>query len=574
MKIEELKKISNIFETISSNKNSPDGYIVDSNYFFNQLDELKANYGDYLFFDKNDQNSFLLKLKEIQFSISNNRIFNTSYIFDPKFVHSISLFANNTKHQMLMEDEFIDVIDKTFKNINEMAQKHGINIDFLIKELNNSILNYKNNKEIKEERDRTLNIVDELEKLHNGLSPQMLFGVGSKDAYFTESKQSELLTSPYLLYLTMSQTNEQFTKKIITKLNEIGQNFETVYKMIASHVSNNIAKQYLENEQDNNSVRKMLVNKDIDSKIDCTISNMITGKQIFFFYDGSIVSKDKDNSYEIKDFNLLKNEIKSFTKDYLKGNIPEFKELFETFLKEDLSNIYDVLYSATVYSENSYLFNNNELQSLTKDDFYDFMKAKFNEETIKIYMNDVLSKDNILHANDYTIEILKNMYNLNSEDLRKNVKQLPNFESTMELNTYLVQSLNMFNGFNKNEYLIRASKVKANVIKTNENKLLIELRNQHQVNEFIDRNYTFDNIKYHSFVNNIGTNLVYPYIVLDFDKCPSESNSEMVLELDLHKKLNSFKFKCDPKYTLIKNNEYNDLINLIVKKNPKIKSKI
>lgn len=562
------KELSDTYNNISLNRNNSLNYIIDSNYLENELNKtIEENKYDRKYTEK-DKINFLERLSKIQIAISKNEDISDLYSYE--FYKDIENFVNNEKTNLSSFDNSIEVIESCHKNLEDTANKHSYEISNSLQNLR--ILQYKFQTDASVELEKTENFkgFENLNLLYNLLMPKFCFGEKYQFSNEAMEHHIEVLTSDELLKLSDKKNDLSLTIHMDSYLNKIKKSFKDAYlEIIRNKASiNNIANEYMQHDKVKTSVIKnFMINKMIDENINFKIDNDSgNNEKILFFKDGSIIKSNSDNvDLEIKDFDVLKKEIGKFIYEHVNSLIPENSSHFLRHLKADFSNMYNVLHYANEYKNNSNLFTNIDISKLNESELFKTVNDITYNYYIKENMYNILEENNLKFVNDYTLLIMKDIYELKSNYLNDYLKEyLPNVESTDDLNFHLTQSLNMFNGFNKEQYLIKADKVKAPIIKTKDNKLIVELKNAEQCKEFME----------HSFVKNIKENLIYTFVVFDFDRCPSDKKSELALDINLNNGIYSYKFKEDNKYSKMENNEFSDLTNLIISKSPRIKSKL
>lgn len=578
MQLDSLKtfaeKTNNLLSNINNNQNS----LIEPNFYAHSINLLITQYKKINQYTNENRIEFINELKNIHTKILKGESFENLY--DSSFVGKIKSFIEYEQKLNDLYKDFANTIDSSLVNLNEVAKQHKYDIITADHYLSLENIKFKHDDNIEKLNTSKTQLLKDLHDLQYTLLHMHVFNKKG-DRYFYDEKTvqekrieaEELIKYSVNIYL-LEATDDNLNVLTKNYLNKFSLQFKNAYSEIIRRDSErNMAKEYLDCQKkiSNATLHSFLAGKLLTENADSILENDTKNSKVIIFKDGSILAEKDSQLTNIININDFKNKILEVINDKLEALVGENKNIFNNLIDKDLSNIFNVLDAAIKYNENIGLFTTDEIANLNSQDVIPRINDKVYNKNVDDYIKDTIKPENVKYISEETRNIIKTIYDCDlpilNNFIKHNVEDIKNIE---DLNVSLIRSHNLFNRFNKEEYLIKADSMKNNIIKTDDNTLIIEIKNHEQLNFFTNGDHY---IKDAEELKSIKHYSAYPYLVFDFDKLPKDKTSAITIIFDVKKDIHEYSLKSDTRAKRVVDDQYKDLIDLIKSKNPKAKAK-
>lgn len=295
--------------------------------------------------------------------------------------------------------------------------------------------------------------------------------------------------------------------------------------------------------------------------------------QLNIFTDNSIAVRKKDgewvniNSKVIKD-SLIENILQRELALHLKKS-PTIAKMFVNKLKEDFDECERAFTAANTYLEHEAILKSKdynllaEIDELLFEDLDDSMNAYARKHKINQYGLSISSKKYQHLYNAESFKVLELLYDLKipASELQSSLgKKLAAFKSSEDFNKSLKQLYSIHNGFNNEAVLNKAKTVNAEVIKNDNNMIIIKIENFQQSSAIGSSSWCIvrDEIHFNSYKEDS-----HQYFLYDFNKEPTVNNSLVGITLNKDGTHSAAHFKNDDQ--LYDNDEFKKLQLEIIK---------
>lgn len=578
MKVEDLKIFSEKTNNLLANINNNENFLIEPDFYDHSINSLVNQNKKSNQYTNDNRFEFINDLKEIHVKIIKGESFESLY--DSIFLEKIISFIEHEEKLTDLHKKFTDAIDNSLINLNKVSKKHRYDITSTIHHLYLENIEFKHDENIDKLSISKINLLKDLHDLKYILLHMHTFNKKG-DRYFYDEKTvtekreqaEELIKYSVNIYLLDPAADNL---DILTKnhINRFSLKFKEAYsEVILKSSERNMATDYLDcqNKITNTVLHSFLSTKLLTENAESILTNNVGNSKIIIFKDGSVLTDNNSQIINLININDFKYHVLAVINNKLEELHGENKNIFNNLINEDLTNIFNVMDAAIKYNKNIRLFTNDEITKLDSKDVIAYINNKVYEKNIEIYISDHIKTEYLKYINEDTINIIKTIYDCNLSNLNNLIRN--NFEdikNTEAFNTGLIRAYNLFNGFNKEEYVIKAERMKNNIIKTNDNKLIIEIKNYEQLNFFTNGDHHINN---EEELKSIKQYSAYPYLVFDFDKLPNNKTSTITIILDVKQDINEYSLKSEKRVKNILDDEYKNLIDLIKSKNPKSKKK-
>lgn len=330
-----------------------------------------------------------------------------------------------------------------------------------------------------------------------------------------------------------------------------------------------------------NAIELMLLDRaDTDLNAVHRIRNMIKIddknsqiSQINIFQDNSMAIKKSSgdwiniNSKELKD-SFIENFMYKELFNKLKRS-PTIAKMFVNKLKEDFYECSHAFVAASTYLEHEAILKSKDYNLLEEiednlfEHFDDSMNAFVRNHKINQYGLSISSKKYQHLYNDESFKVLELLYDLKvpASELQETLgKKLAAFKSSEDFNKSLKQLYAIHNGFNSESVIKKANAVNAEVIKNDDNMVIIKIENFQQSSATGSSSWCIvrDEVHFKSYKED-----AHQYFIYDFNKDPVENNSIVGITLQKDGTHSAAHFKNDDQ--LYDNEEFKKLQLEIVK---------
>lgn len=330
-----------------------------------------------------------------------------------------------------------------------------------------------------------------------------------------------------------------------------------------------------------NAIELMLLDRaDTDLNAVHRIRNMIKIddknsqiSQINIFQDNSMAIKKSSgdwiniNSKELKD-SFIENFMYKELFNKLKRS-PTIAKMFVNKLKEDFYECSHAFVAASTYLEHEAILKSKDYNLLEEiednlfEHFDDSMNAFVRNHKINQYGLSISSKKYQHLYNDESFKVLELLYDLKvpASELQETLgKKLAAFKSSEDFNKSLKQLYAIYNGFNSESVIKKANAVNAEVIKNDDNMVIIKIENFQQSSATGSSSWCIvrDEVHFKSYKED-----AHQYFIYDFNKDPVENNSIVGITLQKDGNHSAAHFKNDDQ--LYDNEEFKKLQLEIVK---------
>lgn len=330
-----------------------------------------------------------------------------------------------------------------------------------------------------------------------------------------------------------------------------------------------------------NAIELMLLDRaDTDLNAVHRIRNMIKIddknsqiSQINIFQDNSMAIKKSSgdwiniNSKELKD-SFIENFMYKELFNKLKRS-PTIAKMFVNKLKEDFYECSHAFVAASTYLEHEAILKSKDYNLLEEiednlfEHFDDSMNAFVRNHKINQYGLSISSKKYQHLYNDESFKVLELLYDLKvpASELQETLgKKLAAFKSSEDFNKSLKQLYAIHNGFNSESVIKKANAVNAEVIKNDDNMVIIKIENFQQSSATGSSSWCIvrDEVHFKSYKED-----AHQYFIYDFNKDPVENNSIVGITLQKDGNHSAAHFKNDDQ--LYDNEEFKKLQLEIVK---------
>lgn len=295
--------------------------------------------------------------------------------------------------------------------------------------------------------------------------------------------------------------------------------------------------------------------------------------QINIFQDNSMAIKKTSgdwiniNSKELKD-SFIENFIYKELFNKLKRS-PTIAKMFVNKLKEDFDECIYAFVAANTYLEHEAILKSKDYNLLEEieDNLFeqldDSMNAFVRHHKIHQYGLSISSKKYQHLYNDESFKVLELLYDLKipASELQETLgKKLAAFKSSEDFNKSLKQLYAIHNGFNSESVLKKANSVNAEVVKNDDNMVIIKIENFQQSSATGSSSWCIvrDEVHFKSYKED-----AHQYFIYDFNKDPVENNSIIGITLNKDGTHSAAHFKNDDQ--LYDNDEFKKLQLEIVK---------
>lgn len=295
--------------------------------------------------------------------------------------------------------------------------------------------------------------------------------------------------------------------------------------------------------------------------------------QLNIFTDNSIAVKKRDgswvnmNSKVVKD-SLIENILQRELALHLKKS-PTIAKMFVNKLKEDFVECERAFTAANTYLEHEAILKSKdynllgEIDELLFEELDDSMNAFVRNHKIHQYGLSISSKKYQHLYNDESFKVLELLYDLKipASELQESLgKKLAAFKSSEDFNKSLKQLYSIHNGFNSESVLKKANAVNAEVVKNDDNMVIIKIENFQQSSATGSSSWCIvrDEVHFKSYKED-----THQYFIYDFNKDPVENNSIVGITLNKDGTHSAAHFKNDDQ--LYDNDEFKKLQIDIVK---------
>ena len=438
-------------------------------------------------------------------------------------------------------------------------------------------------------------ILSKLEKVQKFLSE-----VNYDINLVTSSKPTELEKSSYMescfnLKRQVSFFEKYFNQDNIlntlvkdSKVFEYIEQYKTIRKEIVDTLIKNkpefsysCAHKFVNLFNNANAIELMLLDRaDTDLNAVHRIRNTIKidGKnsqisQINIFQDNSMAIKKSSgdwvniNSKELKD-SFIENFMYKELFNKLKRS-PTIAKMFVNKLKEDFDECRYAFVAANTYLEHEAILKSKDYNLLEEieDNLFeqldDSMNAFVRNHKIHQYGLSISSKKYQHLYNDESFKVLELLYDLKipASELQETLgKKLAAFKTSEDFNKSLKQLYAIHNGFNSESILKKANSVNAEVVKNDDNMVIIKIENFQQSSATGSSSWCIvrDEVHFKSYKED-----AHQYFIYDFNKDPVENNSIVGITLNKDGTHSAAHFKNDDQ--LYDNDEFKKLQLEIVK---------
>lgn len=295
--------------------------------------------------------------------------------------------------------------------------------------------------------------------------------------------------------------------------------------------------------------------------------------QINIFQDNSMAIKKSSgdwvniNSKELKD-SFIENFIYKELFNKLKRS-PTIAKMFVNKLKEDFDECIYAFVAANTYLEHEAILKSKDYNLLEEieDNLFeqldDSMNAFVRHHKIHQYGLSISSKKYQHLYNDESFKVLELLYDLKipASELQETLgKKLAAFKSSEDFNKSLKKLYAIHNGFNSESVLKKANSVNAEVVKNDDNMVIIKIENFQQSSATGSSSWCIvrDEVHFKSYKED-----AHQYFIYDFNKDPVENNSIIGITLNKDGTHSAAHFKNDDQ--LYDNDEFKKLQLEIVK---------
>lgn len=578
MQLYSLKKFAEKTNNLLSNINNNQNSLIEPNFYTHSINVLITQYKKINQYTNENRIEFINELKDIHKKILKGESFENLY--DLSFVGDIQSFIEYEQKLNDLYKNFSNTIDNSLVNLNEVAKKHKYDIITADHYLSLENIKFKYDDDIEKLNTSKNQLLKDLHDLQYTLAHMHAYNKKGDRYYYHEqtvqdkrTEAEELIKYSVNIYL-LEPTDDKLN--ILTKnyLNKFSLQFKNAYSEIIRRDSErNMAKEYLDFQKkiSNATLHSFLAEKLLTENADSILENDTKNSKVIIFKDGSVLAEKDSQLTNIINTNDFKNNVLEVINNKLEALHGENKNIFNNLIDKDLSNIFNVMDAAIKYNENISLFATDEVANLDSQDVITHINDKVYNKNVDDYIKDTIKSENVKYISEETRNIIKTIYDCDLPVLNNFVKH--NFEDIKnreDLNVSLIRSHNLFNRFNKEEYLIKAESMKNNIIKTDDNTLIIEIKNYEQLNFFTNGDHY---IKDAEKLKEIKHYSAYPYLVFDFDKLPKDKTSAITIIFDVKENIHDYSLKSDTQAKRVVDDQYKDLIDLIKSKNPKAKAK-
>jgi len=295
--------------------------------------------------------------------------------------------------------------------------------------------------------------------------------------------------------------------------------------------------------------------------------------QMNIFDDNSMAIKKRDgswvniNSKVVKD-SLIETVLQRELALRLKKS-PTISKMFVNKLKEDFDDCERAFTAANTYLEHEAILKSKdynlleEINELLFEELDDSMNAYVRDHKIHQYGLSISSKKYQHLYNDESFKVLELLYDLKipASELQESLgKKLAAFKSSEDFNKALKQLYSIHNGFNSESVINKANAVNAEVIKNDDNMVIIKIENFQQSSATGSSSWCIvrDEVHFKSYKEDS-----HQYFIYDFNKDPVENNSIVGITLNKDGTHSAAHFKNDDQ--LYDNDEFKKLQLEIVK---------
>lgn len=295
--------------------------------------------------------------------------------------------------------------------------------------------------------------------------------------------------------------------------------------------------------------------------------------QINIFQDNSMAIKKSSgdwvniNSKELKD-SFIENFMYKELFNKLKRS-PTIAKMFVNKLKEDFDECRYAFVAANTYLEHEAILKSKDYNLLEEieDNLFeqldDSMNAFVRNHKIHQYGLSISSKKYQHLYNDESFKVLELLYDLKipASELQETLgKKLAAFKTSEDFNKSLKQLYAIHNGFNSESILKKANSVNAEVVKNDDNMVIIKIENFQQSSATGSSSWCIvrDEVHFKSYKED-----AHQYFIYDFNKDPVENNSIVGITLNKDGTHSAAHFKNDDQ--LYDNDEFKKLQLEIVK---------
>jgi hypothetical protein len=295
--------------------------------------------------------------------------------------------------------------------------------------------------------------------------------------------------------------------------------------------------------------------------------------QINIFQDNSMAIKKSSgdwvniNSKELKD-SFIENFMYKELFNKLKRS-PTIAKMFVNKLKEDFDECRYAFVAANTYLEHEAILKSKDYNLLEEieDNLFeqldDSMNAFVRNHKIHQYGLSISSKKYQHLYNDESFKVLELLYDLKipASELQETLgKKLAAFKTSEDFNKSLKQLYAIHNGFNSESILKKANSVNAEVVKNDDNMVIIKIENFQQSSATGSSSWCIvrDEVHFKSYKED-----AHQYFIYDFNKDPVENNSIVGITLNKDGTHSAAHFKNDDQ--LYDNDEFKKLQLEIIK---------
>lgn len=579
MQLDSLKKFTEKTNNLLSNINNNQNSLIEPNFYANSINSLVSQYKKINQYTNENRIEFINELKDIQSKIIKGGLFEEN-LYDSKFIGKIKSFIEYEQKLNDLYKDFANTIDSSLVNLNEVAKKHKYDIITADHYLSIENIKFKNNEDIEKLNVSKIKLLKDLNELQYTLIYIQVYSKKDEKFFYDErtiqekSEDAKDLIKYSVNIHLLDPTDDKLNVLTKNYLNKFSLQFKNAYSEIIRRESErNMAKEYLDCHKkiSNATLHSFLAGKLLTENAHSILENDTKNSKVIIFKDGSVLAEKDSQLTNIINTNDFKNQILEVINDKLESLVDENKNIFNNLIDKDLSNIFNVMDAAIKYNENISLFTTDEIANLDSQDVITRINDKVYNKNVDDYIKDTIKSENVKYISEDTRNIIKTIYDCDlpvlNDFIKHNVEDIKNIE---DLNVSLIRSHNLFNRFNKEEYLIKAESMKNNIIKTDDNTLIIEIKNHEQLNFFTNGDHY---IKDSEELKSIKHYSAYPYLVFDFDKLPKDKTSAITIIFDVKQDIHEYSLKSDTRAKRVVDDQYKDLIDLIKSKNPKARAK-
>lgn len=579
MQLDSLKKFAEKTNNLLSNINNNQNSLIEPNFYANSINSLVSQYKKINQYTNENRIEFINELKDIQLKIIKGGLFEEN-LYDSKFIGKIKSFIEYEQKLNDLYKDFANTIDSSLVNLNEVAKKHKYDIITAAHYLSLENIKFKNDENIEKLNESKIKLLKDLNELQYTLIYIQVYSKKGEKFFYDErtiqekSEEAKDLIKYSVNIHLLDPTDDKLNALTKNYLNKFSLQFKNAYSEIIRRESErNMAKEYLDCQKkiSNTVLHSFLAGKLLTENADSILENDTKNSKVIIFKDGSVLAEKDSQLTNIISTNDFKNNILEVINDKLEALVGESKNIFNNLIDKNLSNIFNVVDAATKYNENISLFTTDKIANLDSQNVITHINDKVYNKNVDDYITDTIRSENIKYISEDTRNILKTIYDCDLPVLNNFIKHnVEDIKNTEDLNLSLIRSHNLFNRFNKEEYLIKADSMKNNIIKTDDNTLIIEIKNHEQLKFFTNGDHY---IKDAEELKSIKHYSAYPYLVFDFDKLPKDKTSAITIIFDVKQDIHEYSLKSDTRAKRVVDDQYKDLIDLIKSKNPKAKAK-